>query len=129
MTITLKIFGITFLLIYYLEIFSQATKVVGFENEIILALGKPGKQKTKFLSPENLNQINEVDENWSISNALGLFSENQSRFFVLGGYNDATGTLFEKTLELDNKTKGLIEAETPDLPKLKLPRAMAAIGT
>ena len=75
--------------------------LVGLENEIILALGKPGKQKTKFLSTENLNQINEVDENWSISNALGLYSENQSRFFIFGGYNDATGTLFEKTLELD----------------------------
>ena len=100
MTITLKIVGITFLLIYYLEIFSQATQVVGFENEIILALGKPGKQKTKFLSLENLNQINEVEENWSISNALGLYSENQFRFFIFGGYNDATGTLFENTLEL-----------------------------
>ena len=129
MTITLKIFGITFLLIYYLEVFSQATKIVGFENEIILALGKPGKQKTKFLSPENLNQINEVDENWSISNALGLYSENQSRFFIFGGYNDATGTLFENTLELENKTNGLIEAETHGSPKLKLPRTMAAIGT
>ena len=129
MTITLKIFGITFLLMYYLEVFSQATKIVGFENEIILALGKPGKQKTKFLSPENLNQINEVDENWSISNALGLYSENQSRFFIFGGYNDATGTLFEKTLELENKTKVLIEAEIHGSPKLKLPRTMAAIGT
>ena len=129
MTITLKIFGITFLLIYYMEIFSQATKVVGFENEIILALGKPGKQKTKFLSTENLNQINEVDENWSISNALGLYSENQSRFFVFGGYNDATGELFEKTLELENKTKVLIEAVIHGSPKLKLPRTMAAIGT
>ena len=129
MTITLKIVGITFLLIYYLEVFSQATKIVGFENEIILALGKPGKQKTKILSTENLNQINEVEENWSISNALGLYSEKQSRFFVFGGYNDATGTLFEKTLELENKTNGLIEAETPRWPKLKLPRTMAAIGT
>ena len=129
MTITLKIFGITFLLMYYLEVFSQATKIVGLENEIILALGKPGKQKTKFLSPVNLNQINEVDENWSISNALGLFSENQSRFFIFGGYNDATGTLFENTLELKNKTNGLTEAETHGSPKLKLPRTMAAIGT
>ena len=128
MTITLKIFGITFLLIYYLEVFSQATKMVGFENEIILALGKPGKQKTKFLSTENFNQINEVVENWSISNALGLFSENQSRFFIFGGYNDATGTLFENTLELENKTNGLIEAETHGSPRLKLPRTMAAIG-
>ena len=125
MTIIVKIVGITLLLTYYLE----ATKIVGFENEIILALGKPGKQKTKFLYPENLNQINEVDENWSISNALGLYSENQSRFFIFGGYNDATGTLFEKTLELENKTKSLIEAEIHGSPKLKLPRTMAAIGT
>ena len=36
MTITLEIVGITFLLIYYFEVFSQATKVVGLENGIIL---------------------------------------------------------------------------------------------
>ena len=60
---------------------------------------------------------------------MDLYSENQFRFLIFGGYNDATGTLFENTLELENKTNGLIEAETHGSPKLKLPRTMAAIGT
>ena len=102
-------------------------------DRFLLGLGKPGKQKTQVLWTGNHSQaMEDFDEDWSISNALCIHY-NHSRIFVLGGYDDVSGSLFKSTLQLDQPNGGggqWIEANVTSsvAPQLKLPRDMAAIG-
>ena len=93
-----------------------------------MALGKPGKQKTKHFWTENLTDTDFAEENWSISHALGVNINSGSTFYAFGGYDDSSQSLFKKTLMLDNAKHQWIEVDSASSPKLKLPRDMAAIG-
>ena len=77
---------------------------------------------------ENLTITDFADENWSISNALGINIKSDSKSYAFGGYDDSSQSLFKKTLELDHSKHQWIEVDTLSSPKLKLPRDMAAIG-
>ena len=94
-----------------------------------MALGKPGKQKTKHFLTENLTTTDFAKENWSISNALGVNINSGSTFYAFGGYDDSSQSLFKKTLMLDTAKHQWIEVDSVSSPKLKLPRDMAAIGS
>ena len=93
-----------------------------------MALGKPGKQKTKHFWTENLTNTDFAEENWSISHALGVNINSGSTFYAFGGYDDSSQSLFKKTLMLDQSKHQWIEVDDVSSPKLKLPRDMAAIG-
>ena len=93
-----------------------------------MALGKPGKQKTKHFWSENLANTDFAEENWSISHALGVNINSGSALYAFGGYDDSSQSLFKKTLMLDQSKHEWIEVDSVSSPKLKLPRDMAAIG-
>ena len=88
------------------------------KDGFLLALGKPGKQKTKQFLSENLTITDFADENWSISNALGINIMSDFKSYAFGGYDDSSRSLFEKTLELDHsKHQSMYRAKPPIYPE------------